>query len=157
MCAWAALLVFYLSAAAPIRQFEPCSREIEWTFRWMAEAQKCPTGNKSTLEPACLTRFQPRLSCLFIVIGLTMSLRCGFEWSRGSRSPVIVRRYSARDSVCVGMIRHVYRLTVDSPLSIHNCLATERLLNRRCRLLFCCWFWMDSVKNVGIWTLKCDC
>lgn len=43
------------------------------------QTQKCPTGNKSTLELACLTRFQPRLSCLFIVIGLTMSLRCGFE------------------------------------------------------------------------------
>lgn len=57
-----------------------------------------------------------------------MSLRCGFEWSPGSRSLVIVLGYSVRDSVCVCIIRHVYRLTVDSPLSIHNCLATERLL-----------------------------
>jgi hypothetical protein len=100
--------------------------QIRLGFVWVARDQKCPTGYKSTLELACLTRFQPRLSCLFIVIGLTMSLRCGFEWSACSRSPVIVLR-AARACVCVSMIRHVYRLTVDSPLNIHNCLATERL------------------------------
>lgn len=45
--------------------------------------------------------------CLFIVIGLTMSLRCGFEWSPGGRLALFCDcslRYSTR--VCVGMIRH---------------------------------------------------
>lgn len=95
-----------------------------YIFRCFHQPQKCPTDNKSILELSCLTRFQPRLSCLFIVIGLTMSLRCGFVWSLSTRSPVIVLGYSFGERLCLCLYDDTSSIpaycSVNSPLSIHN-------------------------------------
>lgn len=96
--------------------------------------QKCSTDNKSTLELACLTGFQPRLSLFVYCNRFDNELKVRFR--------VISRAALSRDcSLCCSARRGgaavfvfvwyviVYWLTVDLPLSIHNCVATERLLN----------------------------
>lgn len=102
VCAWATVPVFYLRAS-PSKKCKPYLAGLKFILARTSGSKKSLTSNKSTLELACLTRFQTRLPCLFIVIGLTMSLRCGFVWSLDLYSTPIVLGYSigARLSLCL--------------------------------------------------------